>query len=236
VGQQHTCPSTNGSTTITQAAATVAKATLKGPVNTEGGFLWYGLNPGTSFKIQVATECNDGTCIGVPLYGDDWIRDFLLMDPSFDVFTVNTTAFDALFHQAINRYDSIIGTSDVDLRQFRNAGGKLITWHGLADTHIPPGGTEDYVKRVYKQDPKASEYYRYFEAPGVGHCTKGSGWYPGDGLKALIDWVENGIAPETLEAETVGDTEGRKASLCMWPKRLVHVGGDASNASSFGCQ
>ena len=74
---------------------------------------------------------------------------------------------------------------------------------------------------------------RIFEAPGVDHCGGGLGWYPGDGLKALIDWVEMGVAPDTLEAKT---TAGRKAELCLWPKHLMYVTGNPDEAASFECR
>lgn len=237
VGQQHTCPSTNASTTITEAGAIIAKHTFRGPTSPDGKFLWYGLDEGATLIYTAGSICANETCVGSPMIiAAGWIKNFLKRDPNFDLSTVNITVFEDLFYQSINRYGSIIGTSDPNLSSFRKAGGKIITWHGLADPLIPPGNTLDYVQRVYERDPDAGEFYRYFEAPGVDHCIGGSGWYPGNGLKSLIDWVEKGIAPETLEAETQGPAAGRKANLCLWPKRLVYVSGDPNLATSFGCQ
>ncbi|KAH7094406.1 feruloyl esteras-like protein B precursor [Paraphoma chrysanthemicola] len=237
VGQQYNCSLTGLSTTITETAATVAKSTWKGATSPEGDFLWYGLEPGALFTADAATTCENGTCVGAPLgFTEAWIRYFLTMDSNYDVSRVNISIFDYLFHQSVNRYDSIIGTSDPDLRNFNKAGGKLITWHGLADSLIAPGTSSDYTKRVYERDPNAADYYRYFEAPGVDHCRGGNGWFPGSAMQSLIDWVENDVAPETLQAETQGEAAGRKANLCMWPKKLIYVGGDADEASSFACQ
>ena len=42
--------------------------------------------------------------------------------------------------------------------------------HGLADELIYPNGTSIYYERVLALDPKAHDFYRVFEAPGVGHC------------------------------------------------------------------
>jgi hypothetical protein len=39
---------------------------------------------------------------------------------------------------------SIIGTDNPNLFGFRNAAGKMITWHGLADRLVFPQGTVDY--------------------------------------------------------------------------------------------
>lgn len=45
-------------------------------------------------------------------------------------------------HQSQLEYDSIIGTGSPDLDRFNRRGGKIITWHGLADPIIPPQGTK----------------------------------------------------------------------------------------------
>lgn len=94
-------------------------------------------------------------------------------------------------------------------------------------------------------DPHSADYYRYFEAPGVAHCGTGPGWFPGAAFQSLVDWVENGVAPETLEAKAIpniypglpgGATELRTANLCLFPKTMVYTGGDPNEADSFDCQ
>jgi hypothetical protein len=237
VGQQHACPSTNGTATITEAAAIVAKETWKGATSPEGEFLWHGLDKSARLFLQAGTMCDNGTCAGLPLgLPVDWMKYFLALDPAFDTTKVNTTHFDYLFRQSINRYDSVLGTSDPDLSYFNKAGGKLINWHGVADPLLGPKYTEHYVRAVHERDPKASDYYRYFEAPGLEHCGLTEvGFYPGNAMKSLIDWVEKGIAPEMLEA-TTRDGANRTANLCLWPKKLVYVGGNAAEAASFACK
>jgi hypothetical protein len=225
VGQVYNCSFTGKSTIVTEAASTIAKAT------------WKGATSPAPFTAVANTVCNNGTCAGVPLgFPQQWITYLLKMDPDFDVSTVNISQFDYLFHQSVNRFDSIIGTSDPDLSYFQKVGGKLITWHGLADSLIPPGTSLDYTKRVYERDYAATDYYRYFEAPGLDHCGGGNGWFPGNAMQSLIDWVENGVAPETLKAESQGTTAGRKATLCLWPKKLLYVSDDPNDASSFACR
>lgn len=237
VSKQYRCASTNQTTTITKAAAAVAEKTWQGPTNQGGDFLWHGTNPGASFAMTGATTCTNGICKGAPfLVAELWIKYFIKTDPDYQTSSVNITTFQTLFEQSIQRFNSILGTSDTNLRQFREAGGKLLSWHGLADTCLAPDATAEYARRVQERDPKASDYYRYFEAPGVDHCLGGTGWYPGNALKSLIDWVEKGIAPETLEAQTQGQGKVRKANLCLWPKHLVYVGGDAAEATSFSCR
>ncbi|KAL6412899.1 hypothetical protein AUP68_02391 [Ilyonectria robusta] len=125
------------------------------------------------------------------------------------------------------------------ISDFRRAGGKLITWHGTADQLIPFNGTADYYNCVRADDPVLDDYYRFFTAPGVGHCYGGSGSYPGSGLDTFIEWVERGIAPESLYAETVnvdGEGRARAANLCQYPLVLTYIGGDVAEASSYDCK
>ncbi|KEF54361.1 uncharacterized protein A1O9_09527 [Exophiala aquamarina CBS 119918] len=246
VGRVFNCTTTYENVTITSAAATVANATWAGPVDPSGNSLWYGLNPGATFDALVNISCTNDTCVGNPFsIPADWISIFLARDSQFDLTTINRTSFSRLFRKSANIYDSIIGTADPDLTEFRDAGGKLITWHGLADQLIFPNGTANYVQRVQALDSHATDYYRFFEAPGVFHCGAGPGWFPGDAFQSLVDWVENGVAPETLEAKAIpgllpglsgGATKLRTANLCLYPKTMVYVGGDPNQAGSFSCQ
>jgi hypothetical protein len=144
--------------------------------------------------------------------------------------------YEVAFHRSIQQYQSILGTDDPDLSAFRDAGGKMITWHGLADLLIPPNGTSHYYERVMALDPNVQDYYRLFEAPGVGHCWGGIGPFPGDAFASLMRWVEEGIAPDVLAgASPPVDGKVQHRPLCPYPLVSAYNGGDPSQASSFEC-
>jgi hypothetical protein len=154
-----------------------------------------------------------------------------------------------LSHLGVQQYDSIIGTRDPDITAFRDAGGKMLTWHGLADDKIPYGGSVDYYNRVREVDGNVDDYYRLFLSPGTAHCKPGQGPFPHRVLDDLIRWVEEGSAPEQLVAQnlanvdpTTGDlsgnkngTAGRGRPLCLYPKVQKYIGGDADLISSYRC-
>ncbi|KAL4784160.1 tannase and feruloyl esterase-domain-containing protein [Aspergillus varians] len=100
----------------------------------------------------------------------------------------------------------------------------------------------EFQSRVLELDPLVHDYYRFFPAPGVQHCQGGPGWYPGDSFQALVDWVEQGIAPDTLFALATPTATGdaslptRTAYLCPYPEVMTYVGGDPDKASSFACK
>ena len=112
----------------------------------------------------------------------------------------------------------------------------MLTWHGLSDPLIFPNGTIDYRKRVEAKmggNMAVNEFYRTFLAPGVGHCFGGTGHAPVDPLRALVDWVEEGKAPDVLYAETLDGSVTR--NLCPWPLVERYKGGDVTKAESFTC-
>ena len=117
----------------------------------------------------------------------------------------------------INRWSStgcVIGTDNPDLTAFRDRGGKAIVWHGWADQLITAEGTIDYYTRVQQQmggAKKTSEFIRLFMAPGVAHCAGGAGPQPTGQLEALLAWVEDGKAPETLPADAPRSDRRRHA-------------------------
>ena len=89
-----------------------------------------------------------------------------------------------------------------------------------------------------RKDPKVHDYYRHFEAPGVGHCFTGTGLYPQSIFDRLIKWVEHGVKPDTLEADMSGLLGPKKTRiLCPHPQKARYKGsGDAYSVSSYYCK
>jgi feruloyl esterase len=85
---------------------------------------------------------------------------------------------------------------------------------------------------------KASEFARLFLAPGVAHCGGGPGPAPTGQLDALMAWVEDGKAPETLTA-IKRDQSGavtRSRPLCQYPLVAKYKGtGSTDDAANFVC-
>lgn len=94
--------------------------------------------------------------------------------------------------------ESIYAANNPDLRKFKKNGGKLIIYHGWADTNIPPLKSVDYYETVEKTmgGPEATQdFVRLFMVPGKNHGNSGDGaWYI-DYLSYLENWVEHGNAP-----------------------------------------
>ena len=235
IGKQANC--TDGPYTITAKDVEIVSQTWQGPRNEKGEFVWYGLNRGAVFEGLVNTTCTEGVtnCTGFPFgISYDWIVNWVLAKPDYDLTKTDLSDYLKLFPSAYKQYHSLIGTEIPNLSAFKKAGGKMITWHGLADQLIFTGGIESYYSEVENGDHNVRDYYRFFPAPGVGHCGGGAGEVPSNPFQAVVDWVEKGDAPETLPA--VSTDGSRSRNLCQFPLVSVYESGDPTKAGSFRCQ
>lgn len=242
VGTTISCPTEN--ITITTATAIVIQRILEGPRDIDGNPLGFGLLPGTSFEGLARTITGPhGDTIGAPFpVASSWIQSFLKKDNEFDMDTVSYAENAELLKQSAEEYNEIIGTNNPDLSAFHAAGGKMISWQGLADSLVFAQNAIDYrqmVEEAMGGAANVNEFYRLFLVPGGGHCMTATGVTPiaSDILKALVAWVENGEAPDTLAARTTGaDGIERTRDICPYPFVARYNGdGDAASADSFSC-
>jgi hypothetical protein len=79
---------------------------------------------------------------------------------------------------------------------------RYLIWHGLADSLIFSAGTIDYYKRVFDRIgglAATREFARLVMALNAGDCAGGAPT-PTDPFQAVVDWVEQGKAPDTVPA------------------------------------
>ncbi|CAG9951691.1 unnamed protein product [Clonostachys rosea f. rosea IK726] len=207
-GKQISCPELpSGNTTVSEAAVKAAEVAWAGYHTVDGVWRYYGVSRSTNITTGgtlLDTKCdNTGNCTLSPFpIAANWVKNFLMKDLQADPMSLTHSQFDRLWQLSVQEWSSFMSTDDPNLAAFRDSGGKLMTWHGLDDIQIQAGGTEEYYKRVLAVDSKAADYFRFFQVPGVGHCSGGFGAYPGTSFQSLVDWVEKGIAPETLYGRT----------------------------------
>ena len=148
-----------------------------------------------------------------------------------------------------------------DLDAFRASGAKMVTFVGANDGLIMPRGVINYY-RVMAQRYKlphdqtgfdgVQQFYRLFHAPGVSHCGLGIlshsslGPWPQGGadFDAVINWVENGVAPSevigsgntAIPAYVAGSTTTLTRPLCPYPQTAVYLGtGNVDQAQNWIC-
>jgi feruloyl esterase len=227
-----------GDNIFTASDADVVRKIWEGPRGRNGQFLWYGLARGTDLSALAGTEGSPltGRPFGIPL---DWFRYFLLQDPQWDWTTMTPEGFELLWTQSVEQYGVIFGSDDPDFTTFRERGGKIIIYHGLADQLIPAEGSVDFVKRVQRQTggaDQAGQFLRLFLAPGIDHGFRGPGPTPTGMFEAMMRWVEEGQAPDRLLAE-LRDSSGkliRTRPLFPYPQVAKYSGsGSTDDAANF---
>ncbi|KAL6245749.1 hypothetical protein RBB50_006902 [Rhinocladiella similis] len=237
VGTSISCE--GGSVTINTHDADMMKAFWDGPRYPDQTPIWYGMNKGTSPVDLANTTCDGRNCIGGSPFqiASDWISLFVLQNTTYDLTTLGAEDFAAVMNLSISGFKTLSSTDSPDLLDFRQKGGKILHWHGLADQQIYPTGSEQYYMRVEARDPAVRDFYRLFEAPGVNHCgssaPSGYGLFPHNPLNVLVQWVENGTAPDFLPASTLDGSAQR--NLCPWPQVPAYRSGNISHAASFDC-
>ncbi|KAI1848478.1 hypothetical protein JX266_005784 [Neoarthrinium moseri] len=225
VGQASNC---SESPTLTARQAKIFKSIAHGPVDTSGNKLFSGIPLGTPLGTLASTS--------PPSLMTSWVKNFVLREPNFNLSTVTYETFPKIFQQSIDMYHNFSGTSNPDLSSFQSAGGKLLSWHGFSDSIIGGNGSVQYrvdVQNTMGGAAKVDEFFRLFMAPGVDHCSGGYGAVPEDPFNALVAWVENGTAPDTLAAK---GSSGFTRNLCRYPLQLKYTGsGDINAAASWTC-
>lgn len=132
----------------------------------------------------------------------------------------------------------MLNATDTDLTAFRDRGGKLLMWFGWADPALNPNMGVEYYQAVQRtMGPQVGDFFRLFMMPGVFHCAGGPGCDTAPRLAALIRWVEEGLAPETIVAtKRLPDDRIRSRPLCPFPQVARYKGsGSTDEAANFAC-
>ena len=164
---------------------------------------------------------------------------FLALEDDAPGFSWRTFRFPADLPR-LKTMTEILSPLDPDLRPYKNAGGKLIVYHGWSDPGISAYGTLRYVEamtRVVGGQAAAEAFARTYFVPGMHHCSGGPGPDSFDMLPVLEQWVEKGVAPtRVIAAKVVDHAVVRTRPLCPYPQTAVYSGsGSIDEAASFVC-
>jgi feruloyl esterase len=145
-----------------------------------------------------------------------------------------------------------LNANTADLEEFKSHVGKLLLFHGFADPVIPTLNTIAYYERLITSQiregrhdegerkealHRTQEFARLFLRLGVAHCGGGAGPDTLDEVSPLVQWVEQGIAPDQIIASKIANGVTAFARpLCPYPAMARYSGaGDTTKASSFAC-
>ncbi len=138
----------------------------------------------------------------------------------------------------LDDWGKLADAKDPDLSEFRKQGGKLLMTYGWADAILQPMmGVNYYEQAVAENGPDTGEFFRLFMVPGMAHCSGGTGPDSHDPMTAVVNWVEKGQAPESMQAKKLENNRVvRTRPLCPYPKVARYSGrGSIDDASNFRC-
>ncbi|WP_338615465.1 tannase/feruloyl esterase family alpha/beta hydrolase [Pigmentiphaga sp. CHJ604] len=147
-----------------------------------------------------------------------------------------------------------INTDNPDLTRLRDGGGKVISYHGLADQLITPAGSLNYLSRVADKMggiEAVQAFNRLYLVPGMGHCA-GVGSVSGSAgpaatadtvplpaanqfFDALVAWVEKGTQPGPLMLKSADASVSMP--ICVHPQKATYKGsGSATDGANYSCR
>jgi feruloyl esterase len=238
------CSATSGSACLTSAQVEALRNVYKGTITADGKLLYEGIPRGSELNWQSRYVDDASNSIGGQM-----AKYMVFLDPNYDpkTFNINNDNDVAMWD---NAQVSLEGNADdPEISEFVKRGGKMILYHGSYDPGPSPLSTIQYYKEVVdvvgrnkdlkKSNPgnradRVRESVRLFLVPGMYHCAGGPGANEFDTLTPLEQWVEQGIAPDSIFA--INSDSGISRPLCVYPQVARYTGrGDPNDADNFVC-
>lgn len=203
------CMTGDSSDCLTAPELAVILKWWQGPVNRAGEQLYPGgIPPGSEPFWWLWLTGNDaGSGALVPAFATDFGRFMAYDDDPGETWTPLAFDLDNDPDRMSFAYANYNG-DDPDISAFREAGGKMIVWHGWADAIVTPYKTVEWYEQaseVAGGEDALKENVALFMIPGLDHC----GILPGPGgvSQATLDpmtpleaWLNEGTRPTSIAA------------------------------------
>ncbi|KAE8373006.1 putative feruloyl esterase B-1 [Aspergillus bertholletiae] len=233
-------------TCLTGAQVQTVNGVFSPTYGVDGSFLYPRMQPGSELAAYYIYYG------GTPFaYATDWYRYVVFNDTEWDAAT--WTLKDAAIANAQDPYQ--ISTWESNLTPFQKKGGKVLHYHGMEDPIISSDNSKVYYKRVADtmnlSPSELDSFYRFFPISGMGHCAngdgasaigQGSGTFAGNSpednvLLAMVQWVEEGIAPDFVRGTKLnGSAAEYRRKHCKYPTRNRYVGpGPSTDENAWEC-
>ena len=144
-----------------------------------------------------------------------FLRDFDIARDGSKIFATDQT-----FPQSAMDVMVPPAATDPRLDAFRQSGHKMIIFHGNSDPVFSVLDTVNWYRKLDDNvSGSAAEFVRLYRIPGMPHGAGGPSFDDFDFFAPLVEWVEEGKAPEAVSA---GVTESNKEAGALQGQRFVY--------------
>ena len=219
------CQNGDGKDCLSREKVEVLKKWYQGPINSQGNKLFAsGVAIGSEpfWGLWLLGETNEP--FDELLNSESMIQYTAFEEDPGDSYSVLEFDFDS-DPDKMKYMGDLLNVDHLSLNSFREEGGKLLMFHGLADPAIPFQSSVNYYENNKQEfGDKMADFFRLFLIPGMDHCTVLSNLgitdESLDPLTALEEWVENNKPPNELPVTQYKNdgTEQSKFSVPMYMK------------------
>ncbi len=161
----------------------------------------------------------------------------LIMNYNFDTLAQSIFGTSAQFPVSNT---TLLNVDATDLSGLKNRGGKLIVYVGQSGGPFSPQDLVNwYAAMSATMGASTQTFARLYLVPGMNHCGGGPATSTFDPFTPVVNWVEKGIAPDSIAATAPATTPwpNRTRPLCPYPQYAQYNGaGDINSASNFTCK
>jgi len=223
---------------LTAPQVETARKIYEGAKFKDGTQIYSGMAPGSELQWNLVSE-NEPFYVNV-----DFFKGMVFQDLNWDWRTFDVDRDTRL---GIERAGKYVDNNNPDLRPFKNAGGKLIIYHSWNSIALPTGSIVKYYEDVVKTVgglKETQDFARLFVIPESSGCVGTFNDETFNAFKAVQDWVEKGIAPDTITyvdrvSQSNSSTQSavtRTRPVCAYPKISRYTGsGDPNDGANFSC-
>ncbi|QGS48547.1 DUF6351 family protein [Shewanella putrefaciens] len=168
----------------------------------------------------------------------DFIQSFSMDDDAQRIY-----ATDSIY--AESGVDFMTPPHPTDLTTLKNRGAKMMIFHGTSDPVFSVNDTVNWYNDLGNANAgHAQTFARLFLIPGMNHCGKGPTTDKFNMVRALVDWVEKGVEPQSITAAVRAEntelpsdwSKSRTRVLCPYPQFAKYNGiGNIEDAANFTC-
>jgi hypothetical protein len=257
-----TCAGARDGTCLTADQKTVIASVFAG-ATTSGGTRFYASFPfdpglragGVGFWDFTAPLILDSGAVGI-VFKAPPENPVGFNGPAFALNTPVDTLYELIHSTSLSYTESAMSfmtpPDASNLSTLRNRGAKMLVYHGVSDAIFSVNDTTRWYDELSaNHGGDASNFARVFRVPGMDHCAGGPSTDQFDVITPLVQWVEQGVAPDRIvasargagnpggvNAEVPGDwAADRTRPLCPYPQVARYSGsGSIESADSFVCE